>query len=151
MRPIAKVFCVVHIRDLLEKIKWTTSSEKKCLRTCAKWAFREFCSCAKYHPGLCSPFIHCLVSSDSVRGQWMPDQTAQISRLIWALAIHICAKTRFRMAWSKYSKKSLALRSLILKFILDMGNLFSSWASKVKDLLINIRLLWCVVKQKCWR
>ena len=42
---------------------------KKCLRTCA---FQSPCACAKYHPGLCSPFIHSVVLNDSSSGQWRP-------------------------------------------------------------------------------
>ena len=34
--------------------------------------FRSFCACAEYHPGLCSPFLHLVVSDDSVSG---PDCT----------------------------------------------------------------------------
>ena len=34
--------------------------------------FRSSCTCAKYHPGLCSPSIHFKVSNDFVRGQWRP-------------------------------------------------------------------------------
>ena len=34
--------------------------------------FRSPCACAKYHPGLCSPFIHFVVSNESVSGQWWP-------------------------------------------------------------------------------
>ena len=30
--------------------------------------FRSSCICPKYHPGLCSPFIHSVVSNDSVSG-----------------------------------------------------------------------------------
>ena len=30
------------------------------------------CPCAKYHPGLCSPFMHSVVSNDSVSGQERP-------------------------------------------------------------------------------
>ena len=30
------------------------------------------CACAKYHPGLCYPFIHFVISKDSVNGQWRP-------------------------------------------------------------------------------
>ena len=32
------------------------------------WSLRS-CACAKCHPGLCSPFIHSVVSNDSVSGQ----------------------------------------------------------------------------------
>ena len=31
---------------------------KKCLLTCAVYIFGSSCACAKYHPGLGSPFIH---------------------------------------------------------------------------------------------
>ena len=34
--------------------------------------FKSSCPCAKYHPGLCSPFIHIVVSNNSVSGQWRP-------------------------------------------------------------------------------
>ena len=37
------------------------SQAKRCLRTYAK--------CTKYHPGLCSPFMHPVVSNDSMNGQ----------------------------------------------------------------------------------
>ena len=37
------------------------SQTKRCLRIYAK--------CKKYHPGVCSPFIHSVVSNDSVNGQ----------------------------------------------------------------------------------
>ena len=32
--------------------------------------FRSSCECAMYHPGLCFPFIHFVVSNDSVCEQW---------------------------------------------------------------------------------
>ena len=34
--------------------------------------FRLSCACANYHRSLCSPFVHSLVSNDSVSGQWRP-------------------------------------------------------------------------------
>ena len=34
--------------------------------------FRSSCEIAKYHLGLCSPFIHSVVSNDSDSGQWRP-------------------------------------------------------------------------------
>ena len=39
---------------------------------CRTRRLRLSCSCAKYHPGLCPPFIHCVISNDSVSGQWRP-------------------------------------------------------------------------------
>ena len=35
-------------------------------------AFRSSCTCLKYHPLLCSPFILSVVSNDSVSRQWSP-------------------------------------------------------------------------------
>ena len=35
-------------------------------------SFISSCAFAKYHPGLCSPFIHSVVSNDSVSGQRRP-------------------------------------------------------------------------------
>ena len=34
--------------------------------------FKSSCACANYHPGLCSAFIHSVVSNDYVSGQWRP-------------------------------------------------------------------------------
>ena len=33
---------------------------------------RSFCACANYHPGLCSPFVHSVVSSVAASGQRRP-------------------------------------------------------------------------------
>ena len=46
---------------------WATSNKKVPLNICKNSRFRS--SCAKYHPGLCSPFIHSVVANDSVSGQ----------------------------------------------------------------------------------
>ena len=35
-------------------------------------SFRSSYTCTKYHPGFCSPFIHYVVSNDSISGQWRP-------------------------------------------------------------------------------
>ena len=37
---------------------------------CKTPRFRSYSICAKYHPGLFSPFIHSVISHDSVSGQW---------------------------------------------------------------------------------
>ena len=55
--------------------------------------FRSSCSCAEYHKGLCSPFIHSVADSEG------PDQTVWMCRLIWAFAVCICQKIHFRIAW----------------------------------------------------
>ena len=33
---------------------------------------RSYCACAKYNPGLCSPFVCSVISNGSVMGQWRP-------------------------------------------------------------------------------
>ena len=47
---------------------WAASSKKVPSK---KRRFRSFCACTKYHPGLCSSFIH-LVSFDTICEQRMP-------------------------------------------------------------------------------
>ena len=43
---------------------------KKCLRTCAKCADSDLIApCLKSQPGLCYPFIHSVISNDSLSGQ----------------------------------------------------------------------------------
>ena len=83
----------------LEGLKWALSSENE---PSNMRRFKSSWSCAKYHPGLCSPIIHSLVSNDSVSGQEGPDQTARMRRLIWAFVVRICLKTHFRMARPVY-------------------------------------------------
>ena len=46
---------------------WAVSSKKKPSNVHKMCRLKS--SCAKYHPGLCSPFIHFVVSNDSVSGQ----------------------------------------------------------------------------------
>ena len=48
---------------------------------------------AKYHAGICYPFIHSVVFNDSASGH-----QRRMRRLIWTFAVCICQKTRFRMA-----------------------------------------------------
>ena len=48
-------------------VKWKSAVEHAKMHR-----FRSFCACTKYHPFLCSPFLHSSVSNDSVCGQWRP-------------------------------------------------------------------------------
>ena len=52
--------------------KWATSSEKIPSNMHKMLRFRSSCTCSKYHPVPCSLFIHSVVSSDSISGQWSP-------------------------------------------------------------------------------
>ena len=56
--------------------------------------------CAKYHPGLCSPFIHSVASREMIllADSEGPDQTAQMRKLIWAFSVRLYPKTRLSMA-----------------------------------------------------
>ena len=55
-------------------------------------------ACAKYHPGLCSPFIHSVVFNDSVYSSESPNQTVRMCRLIRPFAI-LCPKQKNVYAW----------------------------------------------------
>ena len=51
---------------------WAAFSENMPSNMCKMRRFRSSCSCAKCHLGLYSPFVHSVVSSDYVSGQWGP-------------------------------------------------------------------------------
>ena len=52
------------------------------------------CACAKYHPGVCSSFVHSVVSNDSVSGQWPSSES-----LIWAFAVRTLREVTFLLGW----------------------------------------------------
>ena len=55
------------------------------------------------HPNLWSRFVHFAASNESVSRQWRPwSGCASAQFAIWAFAVHICLRTRFRMAWQIY-------------------------------------------------
>ena len=60
-----------------------------------KRVFTSSCTCAKSHPGNCSPLKDSIVSDFADNG---PDQTARMRGLNWTFAVCRCPKTRFRMA-----------------------------------------------------
>ena len=47
---------------------WAASSETIPLNMLNMRRFRSPCTCAKYHPGLCFPFVHSVVPNDYVTG-----------------------------------------------------------------------------------
>ena len=72
---------------------------QRCIRACAKCSGSDSShSCAKSHPGICYQLIYSIVSMIQLANSAGPDQTAQMRRLIWASAVRICPKTRFRGA-----------------------------------------------------
>ena len=50
-------------------IRWATSSENVPSSMRKVYNFKLSCTCAKSHAGICSPFMHFIVSNDSVSGQ----------------------------------------------------------------------------------
>ena len=59
-------------------------------------------ACAKSHPVTFSPLIHSICLIILLADSEGPDQTARTRRLIWAIAVRICPKTRFRMNRHNY-------------------------------------------------
>ena len=53
-------------------INLAMSREKVPLNICRIHRIRSYCTSAKYNPSLCSPFIHSVVSNDSVHRQGRP-------------------------------------------------------------------------------
>ena len=51
--------------NILSSVLYRLRQAKRCLQTCAKCTDSD-------HPGLCSPFVHSVESSDSVSGQGRP-------------------------------------------------------------------------------
>ena len=60
--------------------------------------FRLSRAWAKYHSGLCSPFVYSVYPMILIADREGPDQTARMRRLIWVFAVCICPQIRFRLA-----------------------------------------------------
>ena len=73
---------------------WTASSEKVLSSMRKICGFTSPCACAKYHPGIRSPFIRSIVSNDSVRGQRRPwSDCADAQADLGLRCTHICKDT----------------------------------------------------------
>ena len=107
---------------------------------------RSSCAGAKSHLGLCSTFIHYVVSGDSVdiEGQ---DPTARMRSLILAFDVRIFPKTEFRMTQTIYriglwaSFTFIGMRQRSMCFLQER-----LWAN------INLCMLICVIafhNQQC--
>ena len=83
-------------------------SEKVSSRIRKICGFTSSCACARSHPGLYSPLIHSIVSSDSESDSEGSDQTAHSRSLIWAFAVRACPKGILLLGaaqlWNWYSK-----------------------------------------------
>ena len=91
----------------MRKMYGFTPTGKRRLRNvastlCARWDIFQL-PCMQSHPGLWSRFIHFAVSNESASRQWRPwSGCASAQFAIWTFAVHICLRTRFRMAWQIY-------------------------------------------------
>ena len=105
-------FCV--IQKILITLNMPTQSKvitssgprqaKKCLQACAKCAYSRHNA-----PAQClirAFYLHCYILQNPMilaADSEGPDQTARMRSLIWAFALRICPKTRFRVARPIYS------------------------------------------------
>ena len=64
--------------------------------------FRSSCACAKNYQGFCSPFIHAVLSNNSIWVQWRPWSDCADAQAVLVFCYLICPQTRFRMARPKY-------------------------------------------------
>ena len=96
-----------------------------------------------YHPGICSSFIHSVVSNDYVSRCEGSEQTAQMHRLIWPFAVCICPKTCFRMVQPKYRIQP-NYRTVCLGFQKCWENLW--WNMYLPILKVHFKK-----KKKLWR
>ena len=68
------------------------------------YRFRSSCACAKHHPGLCCPFIHSVVSNNSVNGQRRPWSDCADAQADLGRHCPHMPESFFRMARSTWSK-----------------------------------------------
>ena len=105
------IVCVyIIIMDYVRK-NWVASNEKLSSNMRKMRTFRSSCECAKYHPGLCSPFILSVVANDSVSGQWRPWSDCADTQADRGFAVRICPKTLSRTTRSSIYGKRATLRA----------------------------------------
>ena len=130
----------------MEKV--TSNTRKMC-------RFSTFCACAKCHPGLCSPFIHSVISNDSVSRRWRPldsfrqEVQANLGLRCPNLGLR-CPQMHFHMAWP-------ILYDLFFKklFTWNVGALFSikniySAGERSKEMVFSLSNLMNEYKITWW-
>ena len=76
----------------MDRVKRNTAS------TCAKYTDSDsFCAYVKYHSDLCSPFIHSVISNDSVNRKGRPWSDCANAQADLGFHCPQCPKTRFRI------------------------------------------------------
>ena len=86
--------------DMCRQRWWPRSAfikQKSHLKDAQNVKIRSSCTGTKYHPGLCSPFIHSEVSNDTIIGGQWRKAPIRLCRLICVFAVHIILKTSFHM------------------------------------------------------
>ena len=75
LTQLQKSICFTHVtvptRSAGTNLVCAASSEKVPSKLHKMRRFGS-CTCATYYPGICSTFIHSVISNDSVNGQWRP-------------------------------------------------------------------------------
>ena len=140
------------------KTRWCLFSKDECFKACVAFSehfplmygqrqanqipsdlckIRRFTSssaCVKYHPGLRPPFIHSVVSNDSIQAvSEGPDQTARMRRLVWAFAVRIYQKSHFLFARANYNS---------VQFLCENDNITQLFQETCRVLLYNLSHLW---------
>ena len=73
LKSVQQSTCMwIHLQIFGYPYKWAPSSKKMPSNMHKMRRFISSCGCPMYHLGLCSPFIHSVVSNDSVSRQWRP-------------------------------------------------------------------------------
>ena len=97
----------------ISTVSWALSKENVDSNMHKMSIFGSSCACAKYQPGLCSPFIHSVGSNDSVSRQWRPWSDCVDAQAEWALAIGICPKKHLHMAWPNFLSLQITAHILL--------------------------------------
>ena len=69
---ISLIKSISHLFKVIIINTWTAASEKEPSSLRKMYRFRSSCACAKYHLGLCSAFIHFIISNCPVSGERKP-------------------------------------------------------------------------------
>ena len=88
-------------------VMWAAPSEKVPSSMRKMGGFTSCCTCAKSHPGICSPLKHSIVSKDSVCGQWRPWSDCAYAQADLGLRCPHFTEGKFRMARPIYKQMQM--------------------------------------------
>ena len=95
---------------------WAGSSEKMPSSMLKMCGFTSSCTCAKSHPGICSPFKQSVVFNDSVCWKRRPWSDCAHVQYDLAFTVRKCLKTQFLMAWPIYHDILLHILHLLVTY-----------------------------------